>query len=131
MSMQDPIADMLTRLRNAGKAAKNDVSMPASKVKTSIAQVLKKEGYVTDFEVIGEGAAKALNIRLKYFQGLPVIENIKRISRPGLRIYAQKDNLPSVSGGMGVALISTSKGIMTDKAARKAGMGGEVICSVF
>ncbi len=131
MSMQDPIADMLTRLRNAGKAAKQSVQMPSAKLKVAIAKVLKKEGYISDYEVKGDGAIKTLVITLKYFQGAPVIESIKRISTPGLRVYADKDKLPSVNGGLGVALISTSKGVMTDKAAREAGVGGEVICSVF
>ncbi len=131
MSMQDPIADMLTRLRNAGKASKRSVSMPSAKLKVAVAAALKKEGFVSDYEVEGDGAIKTLSIQLKYFQGVPVIETIKRISTPGLRVYAEKDNLPSVNGGLGVALISTSKGIMTDKAARKAGIGGEVLCSVF
>jgi small subunit ribosomal protein S8 len=129
--MQDPIADMLTRLRNAGKATKQNVVMPSASLKVAIAEALKKEGYVSDYDVQGEGAIKTLNIKLKYFQGVPVIETIKRISRPGLRVYAEKDNLPNVNGGLGIALISTSKGIMTDKAARKAGIGGEVLCSVF
>lgn len=131
MSMQDPIADMLTRLRNAGDAAKRTVSMPNSNMKVAIASVLKEEGFIGDFNVEGDGAIKELTIAVKYFQGTPVIETIKRISTPGLRVYAEKDNLPSVNGGMGVALISTSKGVMTDKAARQAGIGGEVICSVF
>ena len=131
MSMQDPIADMLTRLRNAGTAAKRDVSMPSSKLKVAIAKVLKKEGFITGYAVEGEGAIKTLVITVKYFQGQPVIEKLKRVSTPGLRVYAEKDNIPLVSGGLGVALISTSKGIMTDKAARKAGIGGEVLCSVF
>jgi small subunit ribosomal protein S8 len=131
MSMQDPIADMLTRLRNAGKASKQIVSMPSAKLKVAIAKALKNEGFVSDYEVEGEGAIKTLSIKLKYFQGVPVIETIRRVSTPGLRVYAEKDNLPSINGGMGIALISTSKGIMTDKAARKAGIGGEVLCSVF
>ncbi len=131
MSMQDPIADMLTRVRNAGKAAKRTVSMPNSKLKVAIATVLKVEGFIGDFSVEGDGAIKTLNITVKYFQSEPVIETLKRISTPGLRVYAEKDNLPSVNGGMGVALISTSRGVMTDKAARKAGIGGEVICTVF
>jgi small subunit ribosomal protein S8 len=131
MSMQDPIADMLTRLRNAGKASKKNVTMPSASLKVAIAGALKKEGYLSAYEVQGEGAIKTLNITLKYFQGVPVIETIKRISRPGLRVYAEKDHLPNVNGGLGIALISTSKGIMTDKAARKAGIGGEVLCSVF
>jgi len=131
MSMQDPIADMLTRLRNAGKASKQTVSMPSAKLKVAIAKALKNEGFVSDYEVEGEGAIKTLSIKIKYFQGAPVIETIRRVSTPGLRVYAEKDNLPSINGGMGIALISTSKGIMTDKAARKAGIGGEVLCSVF
>ena len=131
MSMQDPIADMLTRLRNAGKAGKQTVQMSSAKLKVAIAKVLKKEGYISDYEVQGDGAIKTLVITLKYFQGQPVIETIKRVSTPGLRVYADKDKLPSVNGGLGVALISTSKGVMTDKAAREAGVGGEVICSVF
>ena len=131
MSMQDPIADMLTRLRNAGKAAKRTVSMPSAKLKVAIAKVLKKEGFISGYDVEGEGAIKTLTITVKYFQGMPVIEELHRISKPGLRVYAERDELPSVNGGLGVALISTSKGIMTDKAARKAGIGGEVICSVF
>ena len=131
MSMQDPIADMLTRVRNAGKASKKTVSMPSGRMKEAIARVLKDEGYVTDFAVEGDGAIRTLTIKLKYFQGQPVIEMLKRESTPGLRIYADKDNLPSINGGMGVALISTSKGVMTDKAARAAGIGGEVICTVF
>lgn len=131
MSMQDPIADMLTRLRNAGKAAKRTVTMPNSKMKVAIASVLKEEGFISDFNVEGDGAIKELTITVKYFQGAPVIETLKRVSTPGLRVYAEKDNLPIVNGGMGVALISTSKGVMTDKAARQAGIGGEVICSVF
>ncbi|MCP4008519.1 MAG: 30S ribosomal protein S8 [Proteobacteria bacterium] len=131
MSMQDPIADMLTRLRNAGKASKQSVSMPSAKLKVAIAKALKNEGFISDYEVEGESAIKTLSIKLKYFQGAPVIETIRRVSTPGLRVYAEKDNLPSINGGMGIALISTSKGIMTDKAARKAGIGGEVLCSVF
>ncbi len=131
MSMQDPIADMLTRVRNAGKASKQTVSMPSAKLKVAIAAALKQEGFISNYEVEGEGAIKTLTIKLKYFQGEPVIEVLKRISTPGLRVYAEKDNLPSINGGLGIALISTSKGIMTDKAARKAGIGGEVICSVF
>ncbi len=131
MSMQDPIADMLTRLRNGGTGAKQSVSMPSSTKKVAIAEVLKKEGYIGDFQVDGDGAIKTLVIQIKYFQGEPVIEKIKRISSPGLRVYAEKDTLPSVNGGLGVALISTSKGVMSDKTARAAGIGGEVICSVF
>lgn len=131
MSMQDPIADMLTRVRNAGKASKKTVSMPASKLKAAIARTLKEEGYITSYELEGEGGIQTLTITLKYFQGQPVIETIKRVSTPGLRVYAEKDELPNVNGGLGVALISTSRGVMTDSAARKAGIGGEVICTVF
>ena len=131
MSMQDPIADMLTRLRNAGKASKQTVSMPSAKLKVAIAEALKKEGFVSDYEVEGEGAIKTLSIKLKYFQGSPVIETIKRISTPGLRVYAEKDNLPSVNGGLGIALISTSKGIMTGKEALQRHLGGEVICYIW
>ncbi len=129
MSLQDPIADMLTRIRNAQKAEKVVVNMPASKQKANIAQVLKDEGYIKDFQVSGD-ARKSITIELKYFQGKPVIEEIKRISRPGLRIFKSKDDLPSVNGGLGIAIISTSQGVMTDRKAREVGHGGEVICSV-
>ena len=131
MSMQDPIADMLTRIRNAGKASKKTVSMPSSRLKVAIAKVLKEEAYISDSEVAGEGGINTLTITLKYFQGQPVIETLERVSTPGLRIYAEKDELPSVNGGLGVALISTSRGVMTDKSARQAGIGGEVLCTVF
>lgn len=131
MSMQDPIADMLTRVRNAGSASKKSVFMPSSNMKAAIAEVLKKEGYINDFAVAEDAGKSTLTITLKYFQGAPVIEMLKRISKPGLRIYAEKDSLPSVQGGLGIALISTSRGVMTDKSAREAGIGGEVICSVF
>ena len=131
MSMQDPIADMLTRIRNAGGASKKTVSMPSSRLKVAIAGALKQEGFITDYEVSGEGGINTLEITLKYFQGQPVIETLERVSTPGLRIYAEKDELPSVNGGLGVALISTSRGVMTDKAAREAGIGGEVLCTVF
>ncbi|MBL1377730.1 MULTISPECIES: 30S ribosomal protein S8 [Zobellella] len=129
MSMQDPIADMLTRIRNGQAANKVAVTMPSSKVKVAIAQVLKEEGYITDFNVAGETKAE-LEVTLKYFQGEPVVEMIQRVSRPGLRIYKKRDELPKVMAGMGVAIVSTSKGVMTDRAARKAGMGGEIICYV-
>lgn len=129
MSMSDPIADMFTRIRNAQGATKKSVSMPSSKGKCAIAQVLKDEGYIADFKV--EGDVKAvLNIELKYYQGKPVIELIQRYSRPGLRQYRSKDDLPRVKGGLGIAVVSTSKGLMTDRAARAAGHGGEVICYV-
>ncbi len=130
MSMTDPIADMLTRIRNGLSANKAEVTMPLSKVKVSIAQVLKDEGYITDFASGDIDGKPALTVTLKYYQGKPVIEKIKRVSRPGLRVYKGKDELPKVLGGLGVAIISTSAGVMTDRAARKAGHGGEVICAV-
>ncbi|RUO62840.1 SSU ribosomal protein S8P [Pseudidiomarina planktonica] len=126
MSMQDPIADMFTRIRNAQGANKVTVKMPSSKQKLAIAQVLKEEGYVTDFSVSGEVKAE-LEITLKYFEGSPVIETIERVSRPGLRIYKKRNELPKVMGGLGVAVVSTSKGLMTDRAARTAGLGGEIL----
>lgn len=129
MSMQDPIADMLTRIRNGQAANKVSVKMPSAKLKVAIAKTLKEEGYITDYAVAGE-AKPELEITLKYFQGQPVVETIQRVSRPGLRIYKSKDELPKVMGGLGVAIVSTSKGLMTDRAARQAGMGGEVICYV-
>jgi small subunit ribosomal protein S8 len=130
MSMTDPIADMLTRIRNALAAGKTDVSMPLSKQKQAIAQVLKDEGYISDFSAIEQDGKPSLNVTLKYYEGKPVIEKIKRVSRPGLRIYKGKDQLPRVMGGLGVAIVSTSAGLMTDRAARKAGYGGEVLCYV-
>ncbi len=129
MSLQDPISDMLTRVRNAQKASKVKVVMPSSRQKVNIATVLKNEGYITDFNV-SEGVKKELTIELKYYQGEPVIESIKRISRPGLRIFKSKDELPSINGGLGIAIISTSGGLMTEKQARAAGHGGEVLCTV-
>jgi len=129
MSLQDPIADMLTRVRNAQKASKVNVKMPASKQKSRIAAVLKDEGYIRDFQV-SDDKLKQLVIELKYYQGKPVIEEVIRISRPGLRIFRSKDELPSINGGLGIAIISTSKGVMTDAKARAAGFGGEVICTV-
>ncbi len=129
MSLQDPVSDMLTRIRNAQKATKVNVKMPSSTQKVSIAKVLKDEGYINDYSVSGD-AKKELTIELKYFQGKPVIEQIKRVSRPGLRIFKSKDELPSVNGGLGIAIISTSKGMMTEKQARTSGNGGEVICTV-
>ncbi|MGI9311274.1 MAG: 30S ribosomal protein S8 [bacterium] len=131
MSMSDPIADMLTRIRNGAQANKPSVAMPASKAKAAIAAVLRDEGYIAGFEVSGDGAARTLEVRLKYFQGRPVIEELKRVSTPGCRIYARGDQLPSVRNGLGVALVSTSKGVMTDKSARRSGLGGEVVCTVF
>lgn len=129
MSLQDPVSDMLTRIRNAQKAEKVNVTMPSSTQKVNIAKVLKDEGYIADYSVAGD-VKKELTIELKYFQGKPVIEQIKRVSRPGLRIFKSKDELPSVNGGLGIAIISTSKGMMTEKQARSSGNGGEVICTV-
>ena len=126
MSMQDPIADMFTRIRNGQMAQKVAVTMPSSKLRTSIAKVLKEEGYINDFAVSGD-VKPVLEVTLKYFEGKQVIDTIERVSRPGLRIYKKKDELPKVLGGLGVAIVSTSKGVMTDRAARKAGMGGEII----
>ena len=130
MTMTDPISDMLTRIRNGQKARKVSVSMPASKAKEAIARVLKEEGYVTDYSIEGEGAAKQLSVELKYFDGKPVIEKIQRASRPGLRIYRGKEGLPKVLGGLGVAIVSTSAGVMSDRQAREQGVGGEVLCVV-
>ncbi len=128
--MTDPIADMLTRIRNALSAGKLNVNMPDSKQKRAIAQVLKDEGFITDFAQAQADAKPVLNIDLKYYEGKPVIEKIKRISRPGLRIYKGKSELPKVMGGLGVAIISTSKGLMSDRTARKSGFGGEILCTV-
>jgi len=130
MSMTDPIADMLTRIRNGQKARKVGVSMPASKQKVAVAAVLKDEGYITDFSTEGEGATKTLNVELKYFEGAPVIESVRRVSKPGLRIYRGKEDLPKVLGGLGIAIVSTSAGVMSDRQAREKGIGGEVICVV-
>ena len=130
MSMSDPIADMLTRIRNAQGVSKTAVSMPSSKVKVAIASVLKDEGYIEDFAV-SEIAGKAeLKIGLKYYVNRPVIERLERVSRPGLRVYKGKDEIPSVMNGLGVAIVSTPKGVMTDRKARATGVGGEVICYV-
>ncbi|ACX81972.1 30S ribosomal protein S8 [Aggregatibacter actinomycetemcomitans] len=129
MSMQDPIADMLTRIRNGQAANKVAISMPSSKLKVAIANVLASEGYIESVKVV-EGVKPELEITLKYFQGKPVVESIQRVSRPGLRIYKRKDELPKVMGGLGIAVVSTSKGVMTDRAARQAGLGGEIICYV-
>ncbi len=130
MSMQDTLADMFTRIRNAQMAEKDSVQMPSSKLKVSVAEVLKAEGYISDFSVSGE-SKPTLEVVLRYYQGRPVIENISRVSRPGLRQYKGAGELPKVNGGLGVAIVSTSKGVMTDRAARSAGVGGEVICTVF
>jgi small subunit ribosomal protein S8 len=130
MSMSDPIADMLTRIRNAQLSEKTSVVMPASKLKAAIAQVLKDEGYVEDFAVHEADGKPLLDISLKYYAGRPVIEKIERVSRPGLRIYKPSDKLPSVMNGLGVAIVSTSKGVMTERKARASGVGGEVLCIV-
>ncbi len=130
MSMQDTVADMLTRIRNAQAVGKTSVAMPSSKLKSEIARVLTEEGYISGYAVDGE-AKKQLSLELKYFEGKPVIAEIQRDSRPGLRNYRDKKTLPSVKGGLGVAIISTSRGVMTDRAARSAGIGGEVLCTVF
>jgi small subunit ribosomal protein S8 len=127
--MQDPIADLLTRIRNGQAVGKVAVSMPSSKQKLAIANLLKEEGYVASVNVTGD-VKKVLEIELKYFQGKPVVEMIKRVSRPGLRIYKSCTELPKIQNGLGIAVISTSKGLMTDRAARKMGIGGEVICYV-
>lgn len=130
MSMNDPISDMLTRIRNGQSSNKKTVSMPSSSAKKAIAEVLKNEGYIIDFELIAENSIDNLVIQLKYHQGLPVIEDIQRSSKPGLRVYKNKEDLPQVLGGLGVAIISTSAGVMSDKEAREKGIGGEVICTV-
>lgn len=130
MSMTDPIADMLVRIKNALAVGKQTVKMPSSKMKLAIANVLKDEGYILDARVLNPGAKPELEIALKYYQGKPVIEQLKRVSRSSLRAYRGKDELPKVLGGLGVAIISTSKGVMTDHQARSAGVGGEVICVV-
>ncbi len=130
MSMSDPIADMLTRIRNGQAVGKVAVNMPSSRQKIAIAQLLKDEGYLSDFAVSEESGKAILSVSLKYFQGAPVIETIKRVSRPGLRIYKGSKELPKVRGGLGIAIISTSKGLMTDRAARAAGHGGEVLAVV-
>jgi small subunit ribosomal protein S8 len=130
MSMSDPIADMLTRIRNAQLAEKLSVAMPSSRVKTSIAQVLKDEGYIEEFKVRDDDGKSTLEIALKYYAGEPVIEKIERVSRPGLRIYKGRDEIPKIMNGLGIAIVSTSKGVMTDRKARATGIGGEVLCIV-
>jgi small subunit ribosomal protein S8 len=130
MSMQDPLADMLTRIRNAQNVGKAQVVMPSSKLKISVAKVLADEGYVAGYSV-SEDVKSELTIELKYFEGKPVIAELDRISRPGLRSYAGKTAIPKVRAGLGIAIVSTSKGVMTDRAARAAGVGGEVLCTVF
>ncbi|MEE8307016.1 MAG: 30S ribosomal protein S8 [Gammaproteobacteria bacterium] len=130
MSMTDPIADLLTRVRNAQSAGKATVTMPASKVKLAIAQVLKSEGYVGEVSSDEEDGKPVMTVELRYFEGHGVIDKIKRVSRPGLRIYRSAGEIPKVDGGLGVAIVSTSKGVMTDREARAAGHGGEVLCTV-
>ena len=130
MSMSDPIADMLTRIRNAQAVEKVSVKMPSSKVKVAISQVLKDEGYIEDFAVRGDAAKPELELQLKYYAGRPVIERIERVSKPGLRIYKGAGDLPRVMNGLGVAIVSTSSGVMTDRKARAQGVGGEVLCVV-
>jgi small subunit ribosomal protein S8 len=130
MSMSDPIADMLTRIRNAQASEKVSVEMPCSKVKVAIAAVLKDEGYIEDFRVSADAGKNMLEIGLKYYAGRPVIEKIERVSRPGLRIYRASRDIPSVMNGLGIAIVSTSRGVMTDRKARASGVGGEVLCIV-
>ena len=130
MSMTDPIADMLTRIRNGQASNKTEVAIPSSKLKTAIAEVLKKEGYISNYSTSGKGGKNILTIELKYFEGKPVIESIYRSSKPGLRLYKNKENLPKVLGGLGVAIVSTSAGVMSDRVAREKGVGGEVLCIV-
>ena len=130
MSMSDPIADMLTRIRNAQMVQKVSVTMPASKLKTAIAEVLKAEGYIEGFAIRGEATKPQLEIALKYYAGKPVIEHIERVSRPGLRVYKGRHDIPNVKNGLGVAIVTTPKGVMTDRKARQSGIGGEVLCYV-
>ena len=130
MSMSDPIADMLTRVRNAQQVNKTSVSMPSSKLKVAIATVLKDEGYIDSFQIVGDAAKPVLEITLKYYAGRPVIERIERVSRPGLRIYKGHSAIPQVMNGLGVAIVSTPRGVMTDRKARASGVGGEVLCYV-
>ena len=130
MSMTDPVADMLTRIRNAQMAEKLSVSMPSSKLKVAIAKVLKDEGYIDDFAIRENGAKPELDVALKYYAGRPVIERIERVSKPGLRVYKGKDDLPRVMNGLGVAIVTTPAGVMTDRKARASGGGGEVLCYV-
>jgi small subunit ribosomal protein S8 len=130
MSMTDPIADLLTRIRNGQSSGKTEVNVPASKVKLAIAKVLKEEGYIEDFASTQLDGKPMLAVQLKYFQGRPVIDRLERISRPGLRVYKGKDELPAVLGGLGIAIVSTSQGVMSDRQARAAGHGGEVLCIV-
>jgi small subunit ribosomal protein S8 len=128
--MSDPIADMLIRIRNAQMVGHTDVVMPASKIKASIAQVLKDEGYIEDFALRDEGVKRELRIGLKYYAGRPVIERLERVSKPGLRVYRGRDDIPRIMNGLGVAILSTSRGVMTDRKARADGVGGEILCIV-
>ena len=130
MSMTDPVADLLTRIRNGQAAGKSEVRVASSKLKAAIVKVLKEEGYIEDFRLESEGGKQTLTIGLKYYEGRPVIDRLERVSRPGLRIYRGKDELPKVLGGMGTVIVSTPKGVMTDKQARSIGQGGEVLCIV-
>jgi len=130
MSMTDPIADLLTRIRNAQLARKSEVNVAASRLKQSVVKVLKDEGYIADFRIDADGGKSTMTIALKYYDGRPVIDRLERVSRPGLRIYRGKDELPKVLGGMGTVIVSTPKGVMTDKQARAIGQGGEVLCIV-
>ena len=130
MSMTDPIADLLTRIRNGQSSGKPEVNVPASKVKLAIAKVLKDEGYIEDFAANANDGKPMLVVQLKYFQGRPVIDRLERVSRPGLRVYKGKDELPSILGGLGIAIVSTSQGVMSNRQARAAGHGGEVLCIV-
>jgi small subunit ribosomal protein S8 len=130
MSMTDPIADFLTRIRNGQSSGKTEVNVPASKVKLAIAKVLKDEGYIEDFAATQLEGKPILAVQLKYFQGRPVIDRLERVSRPGLRVYKGKDELPAILGGLGIAIVSTSQGVMSDRQARAAGHGGEVLCIV-
>lgn len=130
MTMQDPIADMLTRIRNGQAARKAEVTMPESKQRVAIAEVLKREGYIEDFRSEANELLRTLTITLKYFEGRPVIEDLRRVSRPGLRVYRAKDAIPKVRGGLGVTVLSTSRGVLTDREARRQGLGGEIICYI-
>lgn len=131
MSMQDTLADMFTRIRNAQMAKKAGVEIPSSTTKVAVAKVLQDEGYIGNYKVVGEASKPVLSIELKYFEGKPVIERIKRVSTPGLRIYKNAGDIPKVKDGLGVMIVSTNQGIMTDRAARKANVGGELLCEVF
>ena len=130
MSMSDPIADMLVRIRNAQMVGHTEVAMPASKLKSAIAQVLKDEGYIEDYALRDDGVKKQLRIGLKYYAGRPVIERLERVSKPGLRVYRGRDDIPRIMNGLGVAILSTSRGVMTDRKARADGVGGEILCIV-